>query len=651
MSAPTDVKVTFTGDTSQLTAATKTANAAIASTGTAAAAADAKIKTLAADTDRFSARLEDATDKVGKFGAGTGKAAAFLSVLSPGLADAARNAGDLADGGELVLQTLKAVGATASTVASVIGVVAVALAAAATAYAVLGNATSTAENIQRASAVAMLESEESANKLADALNRVTEAQRQTSKVYGDNSIKIGLLSGALEQYEVDAMSAAQTVRDGTAAEREALREALRVTNERLAAADKVAKSESAMAEERALAIKEQGKWGAASRQLQADLNNLNETADAQAGIVSALIIEKGKQEAADKAAASAAKRNADAQRAAADDVRAADEAAAAAAAARAAGEQRLQEFIKARAAAEQEYAAGVAALRQMESEANADRLTEIEAIDAARAQQMSDLNAMLTEQLAAAEGNELRQAEIEQAGRDARLAIEQRYQRDKGEIVAEGNAAVADANAAAQADAAATQAATQDAQIALAQAGAQSLVDITSAIYGGMTDAGLKKGLKAAFAASKAAALAQAGINTALAFSNALAAPLPPPLPQIAAAAALVSGLAAAAGIAAQQPPSFRSGYMPDQQLAMIEPGSEIVAPASAVQNLGGMERAREAFAGVSGGAPQVTRFTMGHREFSALTQGSALRPGPLRDLTVRPGAGRTNPHSRGSNG
>ena len=168
-----------------------------------------------------------------------------------------------------------------------------------------------------------------------------------------------------------------------------------------------------------------------------------------------------------------------------------------------------------------------------------------------------------------------------------------------------------------------------------------------------MTDAGLKKGLKAAFAASKAAALAQAGINTALAFSNALAAPLPPPLPQIAAAAALVSGLAAAAGIAAQQPPSFRSGYMPDQQLAMIEPGSEIVAPASAVQNLGGMERAREAFAGVSGGggAAPVIRFSMGHREFSAVTENSARRPGPLRDLTVRPGAGRVNPYSRGSNG
>ena len=81
---------------------------------------------------------------------------------------------------------------------------------------------------------------------------------------------------------------------------------------------------------------------------------------------------------------------------------------------------------------------------------------------------------------------------------------------------------------------------------------------------------------------------------------------------------------------------------MPDQQLAYIEPGSEMVVPASGVQAMGGRQAAEQAFAGVapSGGA-QTTYFTMGHRAFSALVQGSAGRPGPLRDLTIRPGAGR----------
>ena len=49
--AATDVKVTFTGDTSALAAASKQANAAIASTGAAAAAADAKIKALKDSND------------------------------------------------------------------------------------------------------------------------------------------------------------------------------------------------------------------------------------------------------------------------------------------------------------------------------------------------------------------------------------------------------------------------------------------------------------------------------------------------------------------------------------------------------------------------------------------------------------------------
>ncbi|NDE81378.1 MAG: hypothetical protein EB037_10760, partial [Actinobacteria bacterium] len=188
-----------------------------------------------------------------------------------------------------------------------------------------------------------------------------------------------------------------------------------------------------------------------------------------------------------------------------------------AAQARREAEEELAKLLEERRQKEEEYAAGVQALRDIEREANSDRLTELEALDAAYQDQIRALNESLTAQLAATEGNELKQQEIEQAGRDARLAIEQRYQRDRGEIVAEGNQRVADANAEAQREAAAAQAATQQAQIDLATSGAQALVDLTSAIYGGMTDAGLKKGLKAAFIASKAAALAQAGINTALA--------------------------------------------------------------------------------------------------------------------------------------
>ena len=323
-----------------------------------------------------------------------------------------------------------------------------------------------------------------------------------------------------------------------------------------------------------------------------------------------------------------------------------EKAAESAARARAEAEADLAELLKARAAAEEQYAAGVASLRDIAREANSDRLTEMEALDQARADQMAALNASLTEQLAAAEGNELKQAEIEQAGRDARLALEQRYQRDKGAIVEEGNAAIAEENASAMEKQRQMEAEAADAQLSVAA----DLLGSVSSLAGSLMEAGItesKAGLKALFGIQQGAAVAEATINTARAISNALALPLPPPLPQIAAVAAGVAGAAQVTAILSTPPPSFRSGYLPDQQLAMIEPLSELVAPASAVQALGGMDAARATFAGQSaGGAPVVTQFTIGHKGYSALTANSANRSGPLRDLTVRP-AGRVNPYSR----
>ena len=619
--AATDVKVTFTGDTSQLTAASKTANAAITSTGTAAAAADKKLKALTDEAGRVG-------DGFGRAGGSAAKAAGALSLVSSSAADSARGLADVADVGELAAEAAAALGISATAAAVALGAVLSAVALLSAAY--------TGWNEEAATAARLTEQQNALTAATAPLYADTEAAIRGAKV------ELGLMTEAQATMIEAGISGLEQYQAATEATRKRLYE-LR------AAQSSITGQVGALVGDigEALPLQE---YNMLAQIIDGVTTSTNEFDAEEGRLHEGLIATSGELKRNREAHASLTSAK---QKGAAATVKFTEmeKAAESAAQARADAEAALQKVLEERTEAEEKYAAGVAALRQLETDANADRLTEIEALDAARAQQMTDLNAMLTEQLAAAEGNELKQAEIEQAGRDARLAIEQRYQRDKGEIVAEGNAAVAEANAAAQADAGATQAATQDAQIALAQAGAQSLVDITSAIYGGMTDAGLKKGLKAAFAASKAAALAQAGINTALAFSNALAAPLPPPLPQIAAAAALVSGLAAVAGIAAQQPPSFRSGYMPDQQLAMIEPGSEIVAPASAVQNLGGMERAREAFAGVSGGGAPVIRFSMGHREFSAVTENSARRPGPLRDLTVRPGAGRVNPYSRGSNG
>ena len=618
--AATDVKVTFTGDTSALAAATKTANAAIASTGTAAAAADAKMKALKDSNDA-------AADKIGKVGAASGKLAGFLSVLSPGLADATRNIGDLADGGELAAEASAALGVSLGAVAAGAGLVLSAVALLAAGYA--------GWNEEAATATRLTEQQNALTAATAPLYADTEAAIRGAKV------ELGLMTEAQAAMVEAGISGLEQYQAATEATRKRLYE-LR------AAQSSITGQVGALVGDIGEALPLQ------------EYNLLAQIIDGVTTSTSEFDTEEGRLHDGLMATSGELKRNREAHAAltGAKEKGAAatakftemEKAAESAAQARADAEEALQKVLEERAKAEEEYAAGVAALRQIETDANADRLTEIETLDAARDQQMIDLNAMLTEQLAAAEGNELKQAEIEAAGRDARLAIEQRYQRDKGEIVAEGNAAVAEENARSSAEIAEQQAAAAVAQ----QQIAGDLFASISSLSGALMEAGVnesKKGLLALFGIQKAAAAAQAAINTGLAVSNALALPLPPPLPQIAAVAAGIAGAAQVATIISAPPPSFRSGYMPDQQLAMIEPGSEIVAPASAVQNLGGMERARDAFAGVSGGGAPVIRFSMGHREFSAVTENSARRPGPLRDLTVRPGAGRVNPYSRGSNG
>jgi hypothetical protein len=102
----------------------------------------------------------------------------------------------------------------------------------------------------------------------------------------------------------------------------------------------------------------------------------------------------------------------------------------------------------------------------------------------------------------------------------------------------------------------------------------------------------------AAWEAQHSAALATALINIPLAVSQALAGA---PYPFNLVLAGISGGLATAAAVqvANEKPPTFRAGNLPgmkpqgDQRLAYIEPASEVVAPASAVQAMGGQEAAR----------------------------------------------------------
>ena len=151
----------------------------------------------------------------------------------------------------------------------------------------------------------------------------------------------------------------------------------------------------------------------------------------------------------------------------------------------------------------------------------------------------------------------------------------------------------------------------------------------------------------AAWEAQHSAALATALINIPLAVSQALAGA---PYPFNLVLAGISGGLATAAAVqvANEKPPAFRAGKQPDadQYLAYIEP-SEVVAPASAVQAMGGQEATRRTFAGVapSGGGSTVLKFTVGHRGFSAMMQDAAGRPGVTRDLTKKPSTGSRRPY------
>jgi hypothetical protein len=601
-----DVRVTFTGDTSQLTAASKQASAAIASTGDAAVKAQSKMDALNEEADAVG-------EKFGKAGGSAAKAAGALSMLSPAAGEAVGSLADLADIGELAAEASAALGVSATAVSVALAAVASAAALVAAAY------------------VGWSEETATATRLTEQQNALTAA---TAGLYLDTEAAI-----RATRVELGLMTEAQAamIESGLAG-LEQYQQATEDTRKRLS---ELRAAQSSITGQITTAIADFGE----ALPLQ-EYNVLAQVIDGATTSTAEYAQETDALQEGLSRTAAEVKRNREAHAALieAQEDRAssttamitADEAAEAAAKAREAAEKRLAEFLAQRAAAEKAYADGLAEIRRMESGANADRLTEIEVLTAARDQQIADLNRLLTEQLAATEGNAIRQAEIEQAGAEARLAIEQRYQRDKGEIVAENNARIEEMNAESLAELAAQQRAAADASLSVSGDLAGAVADLSGALM----DAGLaesKKGLRALFGVQQAAAGAQAAINTALAVSNALALPLPPPLPQIAAVAAGIAGAAQVATIAATPPPSFRTGYMPDQQLAYIEPQSEIVAPASAVQALGGRDAARDAFAGVAPTATTVTRFTMGHREFSALVEGSARRPGPLRDLTVRP--------------
>ena len=512
------------------------------------AAADAAAKAAA----KIGAASDDAGEKIGKFGSATGKLASALSVVSPDLADAARNLGDLADGGELANDAWKTFGAAISGNAILLGTLGAAVVAAGLAY-----RAATLE-IERINEQRVFE-RELAQTLVPAELALRDALQAQAVATGDLS-EAGLAELKVRQATQSSVAAYLTA---NTAKVNALRE-------EMAAGEKYIDLQRGVAT--AIVIVNDLTTGLAATVARAavsgrklsevvadDARALNTMFDSLTGLESGAAQSESQIRALNDAATANTKAL-KATQVAVLDAQAAVAGKTGTDAAATAATEAATDATRERMEAEGALAQFLAGLSEQRQAIADEQLTEEQRLRTERDRIIQGIEDDLATQLAEETLTGAERIAALEAAHETELMIEQKYLEDRTAIIMAGDAQVEAARADARADAAGAQEATQAAQIALAQSGAQSLVDITSAIYSGMTDAGLKKGLKAAFIASKIFALAQAGINTALSISYALASPLPPPGPQLAAIAAGISGAVAFASIAAQQPPAFHSG-------------------------------------------------------------------------------------------
>ncbi|NBR00586.1 MAG: hypothetical protein EBT97_09080 [Actinobacteria bacterium] len=699
MPAPTNVKVTFTGDTSQLTAASKQASAAIASTGQAADKAAAKIKAISDDA-------ADVGDKFGKAGGSAAKMAGALSLVSPAAADSARNLADLADVGELAAEAAGALGLSMSSMLAIAAPVAVAVAALGAVWYTLSQQAKAAEEAQNKAA-------EAAQKAAEIGARINESQtkwRDAAAIASGKATEAELklrdaVSEVTEAYK-PAIDAERARLDTARATREANE---RIISSEAALTEAVTKSGRTRSEVLAAAANARDTAAQQEASATARLTGLNQQYTATVGDAARAL--QGSAKAEEKKAKATA---------ASIDM---EKAAEAAAQARREAEEDLAKLLEERRQKEEEYAAAIGTITGEREDAEQSLLTTEQQIEKERQAARARVLAAASQALELARGNGIKEAQIREetqaalaaidaeAGRNRLAAISDQQEREdalmdayRAETAAKQKAAQEEARAGLVAFASGVVDLTGQILMAVgdssstalsaavsAAANAASQIEETDRLLEGLglatvdtvtlTGDALTEAYRAGEVAAEdlteqqkrqiesqlleekaaaekfqeqqkeaaleawrinhAAAVAEALVQVPLAATKALGSA---PFPLNVALAALSGALAAAsaAKVAAQQPPSFRTGYMPDQQLAYIEPGSEMVVPASGVQAMGGRQAAEQAFAGVapSGGA-QTTYFTMGHRAFSALVQGSAGRPGPLRDLTIRPGAGR----------
>ena len=261
-------------------------------------------KTGAAAT-KSSASLSRMGDVAGNVGSSAGKLAGGLDLLAPGLGNVARGIADMADIGEVAAGALGGIQGGLSLVAVAAGALALVLGTLAAAYAVVGNATSSDTQLLFDQALAFVEADTGATKLAATLGQLAVAQQAAGVVFRDTATQLALLTGAVSDYEVAGAKAAESVRAGSRAQVLALATQLGIQNEALAKAKLVASSNLSTATERAAAILQEQEYSVAVKRTSTALEALKSTTDAQAGALEGLIVQQGREKEAQAAAADA----------------------------------------------------------------------------------------------------------------------------------------------------------------------------------------------------------------------------------------------------------------------------------------------------------------------------------------------------------
>jgi len=156
------------------------------------------------------------------------------------------------------------------------------------------------------------------------------------------------------------------------------------------------------------------------------------------------------------------------------------------------------------------------------------------------------------------------------------------------------------------------------------------LVSATGKQYDTTTAAGRRAAIKQ-FRTQKAADLAIGAINTAVAVSSALKEYPVPPMSIIMGGLALGSGLVAEAAIAASPPPSFHSGYAPDEMQARVLKSEPVVSPVGA--SILGRKNIADANAGktpTAGGYQGPAPVIIDHRVMESLVKREIANGGAL---------------------